>query len=328
MAYKGRALYNLLQMNLKQNSSLNAEHWQVEDYQSLADEELFSCLESHQIFLDKEHFLLYVEECDAPEDLTDCLSIEDDYTKHEQVFLCVFELWRRMAPHKQTLSIFADEMDHLIEEYEEGNTENEEKLQAALLSFQRILDDHIDEGGDPLEGFEFFSAFSCHDLEVFIYEYVAHQIDRENDLYASELLEGFYEYVENKRWFDFLRMRLVSAVDLEEANVMIQRLLESLQDNPDIQLLFEVLHFLVYMGENEPFIAAFQGVLNCIETEDDLREVLVIASDYMNCLEKFREEEVINDLIEKRKDKSPKEPVDSSDYVLQILRDLITFTPA
>lgn len=327
MAYKGRSLYNLLQMNLKQNPDLDVETWQVEEYRSLSNEELFNRLESHQVFLDEKHFLLYVDECDAPEDLADMLCVEEDFTKHEQVFLAVFELWRRLAPHKQSLSIFADELDHLIEEYEEGVTSRDEQLQAALLSFQRILDDNVDEGGDPISGFELFAAFSCHDLEVFIYEYVAHQIDCESDLYASELLEGFYEYVKNKRWFDFLRLRLVSAVDLEEANVMVERLIESLQESPDIQLLLEVLHFLVYVGESEPFNLAFQNALDLVETEEDLHEVLVIASDYMNCLEKFKEEEVINQLIEKRKGNSPKDLVDTSDDVFLILKE-ITFTTA
>ena len=56
MTYEGRALYNLLQMNLKQNPDLEVEPWQVEVYRDLPEEELFSRLESHQIFLDKDNF--------------------------------------------------------------------------------------------------------------------------------------------------------------------------------------------------------------------------------------------------------------------------------
>jgi hypothetical protein len=213
MTYQGRALYNLLQMNLKSNPSLEVETWQVEDYRALSEEDLFQRLEGLDIFIDRDNFLLYVEECDSPEDLADCLYLEEDYEKHEKVFLAVFELWRRLVPHKQSLSIFVDEFDHLIERYEEGETECEEDLQGSIESFQAILDDNVDEGGEAREGYHFFSAYSCHDLEVFIFEYIAHQIDAENRLYANELLDGFYAYVDNRRWFDLLKARLVYAAD-------------------------------------------------------------------------------------------------------------------
>lgn len=328
MAYKGRSLYNLLQMNLKRNPQLEVETWQVEDYQALSEEELFSRLEGHQIFLDREHFLLYVDETDSPEDLTDLLYLEKDYVIHEQIFLAIFELWRRLCPHKQSLSLFCDELDHLIEEYEDGMLDREDDLQAGLLSLQNILDDNVDEGGEAHEGFKLLSEFSCHDLEVFIYEYVAHQLDLESDLYASELLEGFYPYVENRRWFDFLKVRMVMAVDQEEGNIMIQRLFDSLKEEPDIHLLFEILHFLVYLGETDQFLSAFHWALESLETEDDLRELMNISCDYFNCIEKEKEELMVQALIEKRKGKSPDDPLDPEDELLTLIKDLVTYSPA
>ena len=71
MTYQGRALYNLLQMNLKHNPAMEVEKWQVENYRDIAQEELFQRLEKMEIFLSEENFLLYVEECDSPEDLAD-----------------------------------------------------------------------------------------------------------------------------------------------------------------------------------------------------------------------------------------------------------------
>jgi len=326
MTYEGRAFYNLLQMNLKQNPDLEVEPWQVEVYRNLSEEELFKRLEEHQIFLDKENFLLYVDECDSPEDLTDCLYLEEDYAKHEQVFLCVFELWRRLVSHKQSLSLFVDQFDHLIEEYEEGRLENDEELQISIESFQMILDDNVDEGGFPREGYHFVSSYSCHDLEVFIYEYISHQIDVENDLYASELLDGFYPYVDNKRWFDLLRIRLVSAVDVEEGNVMVQRLLESLKEEPELYLLFETLHFLIYVGETDQFIATFLHTMEQLETEEDLRELLMLTTEYLELINKEKEMEVVNGLIDKQKGKNLQDPLDPEDYSLQILKDIMNFS--
>lgn len=328
MTYQGRALYNLLQMNLKQNPAMEVEGWQVENYREIPEEELFKRLESFEIFLSKENFLLYVDECDSPEDLADCLYLEENYETHEQVFLTVFELWRRLAPHKQSLSLFVDEFDHLIEMYEEGNMECEEELQEALNSFQMILDDNVDEGGDVNEGYHFFSAFSCHDLEVFIYEYTAHQIDAENDLYASEIVDGFYPYVDNTRWFDLLRIRLVTAADPKEGKVMIERLLISLKEEPELYLLFETLHYLIHVEETEQFQMAYTQALDEIETIEDLRELLSLTAEYFNAIEKEKEEIFVSGILDRLKDKKSQDKIDPSDDSLQVLRDLITLSPA
>ncbi len=327
MSYKGRSFYNLLQMNLKQNPELQAELWQVEDYQNLSTKELFSRLESHQIFLDEDHFRLYVDQSDSPEDLTNLLCLEDNFIIHEKIFLSLFELWRRFYPHKQSLSLFFNEFDHLIEHYEEGNLEDEDHLQMALLSFQRILEDNVDEGGHSLEGFKLLSQFSCHDLEVFIYEYISHQLNLENELYASELLEGFYEYMENKRWFDFLRARIVFATDPKEGAMILQRMLESLKEMPDMLLQFEMLHFLIYRDNSSQFLAAFHQTLEMVETEGDLCKLMTICCDYLNCIEKEEEEQILQELIDKRKNIQPFELINRQDKAFCILKELMMVSP-
>ena len=328
MTYQGRALYNLLQMNLKSNPSLEVEGWQVEDYRTLSEEELFERLEKEEIFIDPDNFLLYVKECDSPEDLADCLYLEEDYEKHEKVFLPVFELWRRLAPHKQSLSIFVDEFDHLIERYEEGDLESEEDLQGALESFQSILDDNVDEGGEAREGYHFFSSYSCHDLEVFTFEYIAHQIDVENDLYANELLDGFSPYVDNKRWFDLLKARLVSAVDEKEGKVMILHLLESLKEEPELYLLFETLHYLIYVEETDLFRSVYYQVIEEIKTEEDLRELMMLTAEYLNAIDREEEEAIVSKLIEEQKGKNLQEKLEMPNLSLERLKEIISLSPA
>lgn len=328
MTYQGRALYNLLQMNLRNNPSLKVEEWQIEDYRALSEEELFKRLEQMEIFIDQDNFLLYVEQCDSPEDLADCLYLEEDYEKHEKVFLAVFELWRRLVPHKQSLSIFVDEFDHLIERYEVGDTECEEDLLAVLESFQAILDDNVDEGGEPREGYHFFSAYSCHDLEVFIFEYIAHQIDAENDQYANEILDGFYPYVDNTRWFDLLKARLVAAVDIEEGKIMIHHLLGSLKENPELYLLFETLHYLIYVEETELFRITYYQVLEEIETEEDLRELLMLTVEYLNAIEMEKEEALVTKLLEDQKGKNLQEKINSSNEALTQLKEIVSLSLA
>ena len=153
-----------------------------------------------------------------------------------------------------------------------------------------------------------------------------YQIDIENDLYASELLDGFYSYVDNKRWFDLLRIRLVSAVDVEEGNVMAQRLLESLKEDPELYLLFETLHFLIYVGETEQFIATFYQAMEQLETEEDFRELLMLTAEYLELINKEKEMEKINELIDKQKGKNLQDPLDPEDYSIQILKDIMNFS--
>ncbi len=305
MGHRGRALYNLLSMNVKRHPQLDVEPWQVENYRVMSEKVLFSRLKELGIHLSKNAFLLAVDKVETPEELTERLYQGDEFVCHQRIFLCLFELWRRFAHHKRPLSVFCDALDHLIEQYEEGNLECEGALEEMLVAWQGVLEDHVDEGGERDEALPLFSEFSCHDLERFVYEYVAHRIALEDDLYASELLEGFYDFVQEPHWFDFLRVRLVFNVDREEGKVMVERLLEVEREAPNLQLLFEVLHFLIYAGELDLFYSVFRRAFERITNLAELHDWLLIASEYMNCSEQFTKEEEINQLIEKKVLTSP-----------------------
>ncbi|MDJ0652290.1 MAG: hypothetical protein QNJ27_04730 [Simkaniaceae bacterium] len=326
MTYQGRAFYNLLQMNLKNNPSLEVEEWQVEDYRALSEEKLFERLEQLEIFMDRKNLLLRVEQCDSPEDLADCLYLEEDYEKHEKVFLAIFELWRRLVPDKQSLSVFVDAFDHLIERYEEGDGDCEEDLQRALESVQAILDDNVDAGGEAHEGYHFFSAYSCHDLGIFIFEYIAHQIDVGDEQYANELLDGFYPYVDHKRWFDLLKARLVAATDMEEGKMMIYRLLGSLKEEPELYLLFETLHYLIYVEETELFRLTYHQVLEEIETKRDLKELLTLTVEYFNAIEMEKEEAVVTKLLEEHGGENLQKKISIPNQALKKLKELVSLS--
>ncbi len=322
MAYKGRSLYNLLAMNLKRDPSLEVDPWQVVNYREMEEKELFQGLEGFGIYLDHDHLKLYIEESDSPEDLSQYLAIDENVERQEQIYLLIFEVWRRQASTKQSLSLFCDELDHQIELYEEGKLENDEDLQVILLYFQNILDDFIDDGGELGQGLLLVAGYSCHDLEIFLYEYISHQIDLENDIYASEVLDGFYPHLNSKRWFDFLRVRLVTLVDSDESEAMLERLLEQLRDPDDLHLIFEILTFMIYTGHREKFQQAFFRAHTFLRTEADLRELLQLASDFLNSLEE-EGEGVIREIQEARKDREGDMPLDPTDPALDVLRDLI-----
>lgn len=245
MQIQSRALYNLLRMNWLEDATLKVEPWQVEDYRALREAELFSRLKSLDIVLSKESFLAYAENCETPEDLVDCLWLkEEDALGMDKVYLLVFELWRRFLPERQSLSIFCDELDFRIFLYDANALKDDEPIQEILAVLESVLEENVDKGVEPQEVFQLVAGYCAHDLESFIYDYISEQIDQKNGLFASELLDGFYPYIANEEWFEFLKIRLLAETDAEGASLMLSGLVEELQEKPDSGLLLEIDSFL------------------------------------------------------------------------------------
>ena len=145
MEFKGRALYNLLKSSVKEDSSIRAEPWQILDYRSLSEEDLLQKLAKLGLNLTKENFFLYAENCHSPEELVECLWVqESDVIGQEKTYLILFELWRRYLPNRQSLSIFCDELDSLISDFDDGVYMEDEKWQDVLSELEDILDKKIE----------------------------------------------------------------------------------------------------------------------------------------------------------------------------------------
>lgn len=314
MKLEGRALYNLLRMNWLEDRTLAAAPWQIEDYRELSTGELLSRLKKLGISLAEESFLAYAENVETPEELADCLWVsEEDLQGYDQAYLLLFELWRRLLPHRQALSIFCDELDRLIALYDKGELFNEEPLQKALVELENILDTAVDDGAQPKEAFHLVTQLCAHDLERFLYDYIADQIDESNNLTASELIDGFYEYISNTNAFAFLRARLFAASDLEETNAMLRRLLEQLEEEPDLDLLFEIASFLVHTGDANLFVHAVKQAVPLLKVEEEFQELLLIVSDYYRCLDQEDKEKLVQQMLSGRAKRSLDEPFSFSD---------------
>lgn len=294
MNFNGKALYNLLKVNWKKNPSMKVESWQVEDYRSLPAETIFSRLNNLEIVLNEEHFRLHATNCDTPEELVDYLWTKgEDPVLQDQAYLLLFELWRRLLPERRSLSIFCDTLDDLIERYSENPHQMDEEVQMMLHNLEDVLDENVDLGGEPKEVFRLIEESSAHDVESFLYEYIAIQIEENNALYASELLDGFYGYIKDPKWFDFLRARLFVLTNSEEAALMIERILEQLEEIPDVDLLFEIISYLATEGEYPLFAKAVNQAIPFIETEEDLSDLLGLVSEYYRRLDQDEKVEAI-----------------------------------
>lgn len=320
MKLQTKALYNLLRLNLIEERSIQCESWQIEDLRQVSTGELLQKLSQLGISLDEEQFLIYTDNCDTPEDLAEFLFADyKDPKIHDQLYLLVFEMWRRLLPEKQSLSIFCDELDNSIFSYDHGELESDELLQDALANLEEILDENADIGAEPTDVFTSLCEYCAHDLESFLYDYISEQIDAHNELYASELLEGFYPYMTDLRWFDLLRARLLSYQDIAEANHVISHLINELKERSDLDLQMEVLRFMVNTGDRNLFIRLVNHTHPFLKMEEDFLELLEIVADYYRRLDREDVEESIRKIMERRGHKEPFQELDFSDP------DLIAF---
>ncbi len=306
MQFKGRSLYNLLKISLKEDPNIQTEDWQILDYRSLTLVELLSLLDQLGISLSHETFLLYAESCDTPEDLLECLWVdESDLIGQDKAYLLLFELWRRWVPEKQSLSIFCDELDHLVFLYDEGFLDDEEPLQVALGELEDILDQSIDQGANPQEIFQSVMRYLAHDLEQFLYDYILDLMEASNEIYASELIDGMSPYVAERKWFDLLKARLFTLSNSPEASIFVSRVLEQAEEEPDLLFLIEVAHFLVTWEDTSLFLQCIKLMIPLIQEEDDLVEVLKIIAIFSQTLDKEDLAQKIEKYIKERESGYP-----------------------
>ncbi|HSX04498.1 MAG TPA: hypothetical protein VLG76_07195 [Rhabdochlamydiaceae bacterium] len=298
---EGKALYNLLRINSLEDPNLEVEPWAIEEYREIPTEELFLRLKKLAIPLNEQTFLHYAENCDSPEQMAEMLWTQEEYSKDfDQSYLLIFELWRRLLPGKQTLSLFCNDLDHLIFLYDRDKLEDQQPLQEALQQLETILDENVDQGANPAQLFQTVLDHSAHDIESFLHDYISDQIEQENGLYASELIDGFYAYVQNKRWLDFERMRLLTMTDHDEGMLMLSRILDDLGENPDFELLMQIAHFLAHQDAFEFLLRTLLLAKPLIQTEADFQEMLLAATEFYRLSDQAEREDALQSLISKR----------------------------
>lgn len=282
-----------------------AEPWQVEDYRALTSEKLFERLRFHDIHLDKDYLLSLAEEVDTPEELT-VLLLEDiepapTPTEYDQIYLLFFELWRRFITDRPCLSIFCDELDHQIHLHDMENHHNDEAIQDIISNLQIILDENTDKGVDPQEVFKLISSNCAHDIETFLFDYISEQVEIENDTYASELLDGFIVYIEDVKWFDFLRMRLLMHAPKSDSTRFLSQLIDRYSEDKDLEFNLEMLAYMVKASNLELFLKLVKKTLPLIAIEADFQDLLDICSDFFHYLDMEPQEIAVQKILAKRR---------------------------
>lgn len=293
-----KALYNHLRYLAREDSTLKVDSWAVEDLRILPMEKLWEKLHQLGVHIDQASFIHFSHDCDTPEELTDLL-VNENLTNQNQdrIYLILFEIWRRILPEKVSISIFCDEMDHLIDQYDQDMLETDEKIQDALAVLAEILAEHVDAKVKPKIAFEKLAEHCANDLEIFIYDYISDLLDQNNLSYATELFELFSIYFFHLADWQFLQARILSFSDITEAN---RRLEELLSKEIELDLLFEILEMLVSVGEKELFPLVLKKMIPLLSS-DDFEDVCALSAEYFRRLDLEKAEVKVLELKKSKK---------------------------
>lgn len=315
-----KAYFNWVRLKKENNPSLNIEPWQVEDYRELSLETLFQRLADFGISLSEENFLIEAEAYPTPEELTQTLGPKKE--SEMPVYLILFELWRRLLPEKISLSIFCDELDTRIGAYLKDPTQNH-GISNSILRLEELLEEEVDTGENPRAIFTTISRHLGHDLEGFFFDYISDQIENKNDLEAAELLNTFYPFFADHAPFDFLKAQLLLITEPHDGNLSLQKLLEQLTGNPDLDLLLEITAFLVHHGDPHLFQNGARLCLDHLQTEEDFQELLAMVADYCHAVEKESVEKQIQNIFTQRIKNPGTASIKANNPDVILLRDIL-----
>jgi hypothetical protein len=319
-----RALYNLLRMNWLNEPTLSLESWQVEDYRSLPLSALFERLRQFNIQLDRISTIAYADECDSPEELTDHL-IGDRHlqtAQEDQIYLLIFELWRRLMSEKPSLSVLCNELDYQIYLYDHQELENPLALHDALMHFLQILEENIDQGISSEQVFKLIAPYSANDIEAFLYDFIAEQIEEGSESFARELIDDFDTYLGNNKWFKLLHIRLCEKGHSKMAQRITEQIIEEHLNDQDLDYNLEFLSVLAEMEDFAIFRTLIKETLPLIEREEDFQDLLVIAHDFFHRINLDQQEMKLQTLLEKRSAYSQNETFNAHDPDLMALAQL------
>jgi hypothetical protein len=313
MDLETKAFYSLVRLSHQSDPTLACEPWQIEDLRKLPKEELFRRLVDAGLPLDERVFWGFSKECDSPEDLAELLLHDLVNPSHyDPLYLVLFELWRRLLPERQSLSIFCDELDH----------RSDELIQDALANLKDILEENVDAGAKEKEVFGLLSNYSAHDVMSFVIDYISDLLDEGSQIYASELIEDFAPFASQPIWFDFLRIRLLALVDPVASNHQTLKLLER-QKELSVDLLLEILAQQMSFGEKPVFCCIVQCILSLMKQPEEFQELLELSAEYFRRRDRDDLEEAVQRILSQRLDSSAalqKSQVEEFAHIIEPLR--------
>lgn len=297
-----KALYNMIQLGLIQipETEVQLEPWQKENYRAYSLSELFESLDQLGFPMSEAGFKVAAASFETPEDFSESMTKDLLPLDQDRVYLLFFELWKRLCPEKQSLTVFCDELDYQITLYERERTFATPEIQDTVANFQQVLDKNVDQGASISQALSLLQSFCANPLEAFLYNYISDRIEEENDSYAKELLDGFKKYVTSRPFFSFLSLRIEISEDPETGYEKLEKLIRTIKEGSQLELGFDILTFLARTGNHSLFINLATKMLPLLKVEEDLRDFALIASQHFAYLDLYSLSQSIDHLLDKR----------------------------
>ena len=147
----------------------------------------------------------------------------------------------------------------------------------------------------------------------FLYDFITDQLDQAHISYASDLVDGFAQYVSDPKWLDFLRARVLVDSDPVAANTLFAKLISNASNDPDLEFHLELLAYMVLGGERSLFVDLVKSILPSIELEEDFLELLGICVDFYQRLDYEWEDKALQGILDQRQAKPPEASVSIDD---------------
>lgn len=277
-----KALFNCLRAQHKLEGS-DCEPWQVDDYRKWPLEKLLQWLRAFGWPLDHSQFVAYGESVEGPQELLDLLIADQPISakQDDQLFLVIFELWRRLIPHGCNIELLCDEFDYQIEAYQQGDPVDRE-LEKAFSTLLEIVHDPSQNISQSRSIFALIADGSAQDLELCLYEFILDQLEAGAIDYAKELHAQFEKLVRDPLWFD---LACIHWSDNEQALKLLRNLHQSLKREPQMALLFEILHYLSEREVAQEFQRFFDLAQAQILDQDEKIELQELSTIYLQSRE-------------------------------------------
>jgi hypothetical protein len=320
-----RALYHAIRMNWQQNPFAKIEPWQIENYRELTLAQLFDRLRLHQLPINKASFIAYAHDCDSPEELTEYL-IGERYLKpkeEDQIYLIIFELWRRLLVDKPSLSIICEELDHQINLYDHQQLSDPLMIKEALKNVIRVLEENVDQGIPAEQALALIASHFANDIELFLYDFISNEIDECNDAFAKELIEQFEPYLGHHKWFLLLRLHYYRATNNHASQKIAEQIIEEHLNDKDLEFYLEFISLIYEMSDQKLFKQLARQIIPLLKDEEDLHDFITILIDYARFWQFSKAIHQLEAVLKKRENIDLTETLQSSDRNLlyELLKD-------
>ncbi len=297
MHFCGRAYYNLLRGQDRLKLETEAEEWQIINYRNLSGQMLISMLKESGLIISRATLLEMIERVASPEEFMEQECFRSISEKHkEKLYLLFFEAYRRFAPDKPSLSIFCDELDYLIDQYEKDGVSSDEKLYEACLDLLEVL--AANQTSEAKEVFDQINQYCAHDLETFILYYLLSQLKSGYKAETHHLLERFKPYLVRKRWVDLIVLRLIEDYNASNVKEELEKFSQDLFKSMDTDLVVQSLRFFTEIGKGGLFLTVFKKFIKRLTKREEIDSALKVLLEYCHLNDLEKEEKRILELLQ------------------------------